>query len=241
MTAYTRTEHLRHELAEQIRNGTLKPGERIMSETRLAEEYQVSRGTVRRALEQLKKAELIETRMGSGSYVVFNGGDMSGPDGWTSASLRSGAPTTTELLSIALVGRPLALEGESECERFYEIARRRLFRSTPVSYEVSYLPAIPALREAIERMEGLVDGSISKTMKQAGLQAASGYMDVSADRLGPIAEALEKTPETVFLLSERHNFSDDGTLVEYVRSFLDPSHFTLHVTAGENGGNHGDR
>ena len=233
MTAYTRTEHLRHELAEQIRNGTLKPGERIMSETRLAEEYQVSRGTVRRALEQLKKAELIETRMGSG--------DMSGPDGWASASLRSGAPTTTELLSIALVGRPLALEGESECERFYEIARRRLFRSTPVSYEVSYLPAIPALREVIERMEGLVDGSISKTMKQAGLQAASGYMDVSADRLGPIAQALEKTPETVFLLSERHNFSDDGTLVEYVRSFLDPSHFTLRVTAGENGGNHGDR
>lgn len=57
MTAYTRTEHLRHELAEQIRNGTLKPGERIMSETRLAEEYQVSRGTVRRALEQLKKAD----------------------------------------------------------------------------------------------------------------------------------------------------------------------------------------
>ena len=101
MTAYTRTEHLRHELAEQIRNGTLKPGERIMSETRLAEEYQVSRGTVRRALEQLKKAELIETRMGSGSYVAFTGGDMSGPDGWASASLRSGAPTTTELLSIA--------------------------------------------------------------------------------------------------------------------------------------------
>ncbi|WP_368267150.1 winged helix-turn-helix domain-containing protein, partial [Enterococcus sp. RTP21361st1_A6_RTP21361_211029] len=90
MTAYTRTEHLRHELASQIRNGTLKPGNRIMSETRLAEEYQVSRGTVRRALEQLKKAELIETRMGSGSYVAFNGGSMSGPDGWTSASLRSG-------------------------------------------------------------------------------------------------------------------------------------------------------
>lgn len=140
------------------------------------------------------------------------------------------------------IGRPtFGVGGESECERFYEIARRRLFRSTPVSYEVSYLPAIPALREVIERIEGLVDGSISKTMKQAGLQAASGYMDVSADRLGPIAQALKKTPETVFLLSERHNFSDDGTLVEYVRSFLDPSHFTLHVTAGENGGNHGDR
>lgn len=241
MTAYTRTEHLRHELASQIRNGTLKPGNRIMSETRLAEEYQVSRGTVRRALEQLKKAELIETRMGSGSYVAFNGGSMSGPDGWTSASLRSGAPTTTELLSIALVDRPSSLEGESECERFYKIARRRLFRSAPVSYEVSYLPAIPALCGAIERAGGLIDGSILKTMEQAGLRTASGYMNVSADRLGPIAETLEKTPGTVFLLSERHNFGDDGALVEYVRSFLDPGHFTLHVTTGETGGNHGDR
>lgn len=241
MTAYTRTEHLRHELASQIRNGTLKPGNRIMSETRLAEEYQVSRGTVRRALEQLKKAELIETRMGSGSYVAFNGGSMSGPDGWTSASLRSGAPTTTELLSIALVDRPSSLEGENECERFYKIARRRLFRSAPVSYEVSYLPAIPALCGVIERAGGLIDGSILKTMEQAGLRTASGYMNVSADRLGPIAETLEKTPGTVFLLSERHNFGDDGALVEYVRSFLDPGHFTLHVTTGETGGNHGDR
>ena len=194
MTAYTRTEHLRHELAEQIRNGTLKPGERIMSEARLAEEYQVSRGTVRRALEQLKKAELIETRMGSGSYVAFNGGDMSGPDGWTSASLRSGARPPRNCCPSHCRPTFGVGGGKAECERFYEIARRRLFRSTPVSYEVSYLPAIPALREVIERMEGLVDGSISKTMKQAGLQAASGYMDVSADRLGPIAQALEKIP-----------------------------------------------
>lgn len=88
---------------------------------------------------------------------------------------------------------------------------------------------------------GLIDGSILKTMEQAGLRTASGYMNVSADRLGPIAETLEKTPGTVFLLSERHNFGDDGALVEYVRSFLDPGHFTLHVTTGETGGNHGDR
>ena len=169
--------------------------------------------------------------MGSGSYVAFNGGSMSGPDGWTSASLRSGAPTTTELLSIALVDRPSSLEGESECERFYKIARRRLFRSAPVSYEVSYLPAIPALCGVIERAGGLIDGSILKTMEQAGLRTASGYMN----------ETLEKTPGTVFLLSERHNFGDDGALVEYVRSFLDPGHFTLHVTTVENGGNHGDR
>ena len=77
--------------------------------------------------------------------MAFNGGDMSGPDGWASASLRSGAPTTTELLSIALVGRPLALDGESECERFYEIARRRLFFSTLFWYVVSYLPSVAAV------------------------------------------------------------------------------------------------
>lgn len=241
MTAYTRTEHLRHELAEQIRNGTLKPGERIMSETRLAEEYQVSRGTVRRALEQLKKAELIETRMGSGSYVAFNGGDMSGPDGWTSASLRSGAPTTTELLSIALVGRPLAFEGE---RRVRTVLRNRAPQALPV--DAGLVRGLVSARHPGaargHRTNGRTRGRLHLENHETGrTQAASGYMDVSADRLGPIAQALEKTPETVFLLSERHNFSDDGTLVEYVRSFLDPSHFTLHVAAGENGGNHGDR
>ena len=50
-------------------------------ETRLAEEYQVSRGTVRRALEQLKKAELIETRMDRAAMWRSTAGDMSGPDG----------------------------------------------------------------------------------------------------------------------------------------------------------------
>ena len=94
MTAYTRTEYLGNALAAQIKDGTLKPGEKIMSEAQLAEEYQVSRGTVRRALEMLKRANLIETRMGSGSYVAFHGGNMNGSDGWTSASLRSGVPTT---------------------------------------------------------------------------------------------------------------------------------------------------
>lgn len=47
------------------------------------------------------------------------------------------------------------------------------------------------------------------------------------------ASILEKTADSVFLLSERHSFDADGELVEYVRSFLDPSHFTMHVTVGE--------
>lgn len=234
MTAYTRTEYLGNALAAQIKDGTLKPGEKIMSEAQLAEEYQVSRGTVRRALEMLKRANLIETRMGSGSYVAFHGGNMNGSDGWTSASLRSGVPTTTELLSVSLVERPEMLDDESGCGMFYEIVRRRLFRSVPVSYETSYLPAVESLRNVIEHAEGLVNGSVSQTMKQAGLIASPGYMDVSADRLGSVAEALGKTENSVFLLSERHNFNEDGELVEYVRSFLDPSHFTLHVaTRGE--------
>lgn len=240
MTAYTRTEHLRHELAEQIRNGTPAGG---ADHVRNASGRRVP-SVPRHRAQGAGTAEKGRTHrdphgIGKLCGVQRRRYERSGRLDLRLAAFRSADHHGT---AVHRIGRPtFGVGGESECERFYEIARRRLFRSTPVSYEVSYLPAIPALREVIERMEGLVDGSISKTMKQAGLQAASGYMDVSADRLGPIAQALEKTPETVFLLSERHNFSDDGTLVEYVRSFLDPSHFTLHVTAGENGGNHGDR
>lgn len=232
MTGYTRTEHLEASIAAKIKDGTLKPGDKIDSEAKLAEEYQVSRGTVRRALGLLKQARLIETRMGSGSYVAFHGSDLTGAAGWGTAMLRSGTPTVAETLSIALVDRPEALADDCEAERFYRIERRRRFRITPVSYEISYLPATPKLMGVIDHAGGLVGGSISKTMAAAGLRPSHGSVDVSADRLGPAADILEKSPDAVFLVSERRDFDGDDELVEYVRSFLDPSHFTVHIATG---------
>lgn len=57
------------QMQDQIVNGDWKPGDRIPSENELAEQFGVSRVTVRNALQKLAALGLIETRLGDGSYV----------------------------------------------------------------------------------------------------------------------------------------------------------------------------
>lgn len=60
-------------LLERIRSGAPGPGERLPSERDLAEEYAVSRPTIREAMIALEIAGLVEIRLGSGVYVLPEG------------------------------------------------------------------------------------------------------------------------------------------------------------------------
>ena len=57
-------------LQREIASGTLRPGERLPTEARLAARFGVNRHTARRALEQLSRAGLIRTEQGRGSFVA---------------------------------------------------------------------------------------------------------------------------------------------------------------------------
>jgi len=55
---------------EQLRRGTLRPGDRVPSEMELAAQFAVSRITSKRALEVLREAGLVERVRGKGTFVV---------------------------------------------------------------------------------------------------------------------------------------------------------------------------
>ncbi|MBP1044155.1 GntR family transcriptional regulator [Vagococcus sp. BWB3-3] len=57
------------DLAKKIANGVLKPGEQLPTEIALAEEYNVSRITSKRALTELENQEIIYRLQGKGSFV----------------------------------------------------------------------------------------------------------------------------------------------------------------------------
>ena len=61
------------DIAARIGSGELKPGARLRSERDLAEHYEVSYGTVRRAMEVLRERELITTIHGRGTFVSAPG------------------------------------------------------------------------------------------------------------------------------------------------------------------------
>ncbi|MCM3734795.1 FadR family transcriptional regulator [Bacillus cytotoxicus] len=52
-----------------IKNGTLKPGDKLLPVHQLAEQFQVGRSAVREALSALRAMRLIEMKQGEGTYV----------------------------------------------------------------------------------------------------------------------------------------------------------------------------
>jgi GntR family transcriptional repressor for pyruvate dehydrogenase complex len=64
------SEEVSGELQRRIARGDLKPGDRLPTEKTLGEVFGVSRAVIREAVARLKADGLIETRQGSGAFVV---------------------------------------------------------------------------------------------------------------------------------------------------------------------------
>ena len=57
-------------LRDRIESGELQPGDRIPSVVSMAQEYDLAAGTVRKALAQLQREGLVESRVGWGTFVT---------------------------------------------------------------------------------------------------------------------------------------------------------------------------
>jgi GntR family transcriptional repressor for pyruvate dehydrogenase complex len=61
--------HVINQILEAIKSGELKPGERLPTESKLAELTGVSRSSVREALSALRLVGIVETHAGDGTYL----------------------------------------------------------------------------------------------------------------------------------------------------------------------------
>ncbi|BBG00152.1 MULTISPECIES: GntR family transcriptional regulator [Pseudonocardia] len=231
--ARSKRARLVEDLAGRIRSGRIGTGERLPGENRLAETYAVSRGTVRSALAELQRQELISTETGVGSFVTFDGAPLDQRIGWARALAESGAEVGTELLGIDTAGDPDLVEREGP---LVVVRRLRWSGGRPVSLETSSLPASGSLADLPER--GLVDGSITATLAAAGLRGSIGEQWISAEPLDAAdAGRLGQQGGTLFLRAVRLTRDPHGGLVEHVVSLLDPQRFRFHLAFGpEQGG-----
>lgn len=61
---------IKQSICDAVRDGTLKPGDRVSSESELVEQFDVSRMTANRALRELQAAGVLVRRAGIGSFVA---------------------------------------------------------------------------------------------------------------------------------------------------------------------------
>ncbi|MGW6281066.1 GntR family transcriptional regulator [Kribbella sp. NPDC055071] len=229
---------LKHErvaavLAREIRSGVVRRGAQLPGEVELARRFSVSRNTVRAALAVLAEDDLITTRTGKGSFVLFDGRPLDGRLGWTHALSEQGIETRMRTIRISLVSdAALAERVGLDSPQVIAIERvRQLTDGTPISLERSRIPALSSLHDLPER--GLDNGSISTTLNRAGLYLDHCEQRLRGRPLTPAESGLLNRPEgTWFLHTTRTSWTANDHFAEHADELLDPNHYELSLSYG---------
>ena len=91
-------EDIVQEFSSLIRQGVLKPGERLRSERVLAEQFQVSRSSVREALRSLELQGLVISKRGSGTFI--NTDNLESMVALLASTLTSGSDTLKHIFEM---------------------------------------------------------------------------------------------------------------------------------------------
>lgn len=219
------------ELIRRIESGLMEDGFLLPGEHQLAEEFGVSRGTLREALAELKRRKYIATQSGVGSIVTFDGVALDQHNGWAQALADNGALIKTEVLRLEAVQRP-DLKTRLGTDQFIALdRRRRTLEGRVVSLERSLIPGTGAL-EGLPQV-GLIDDSLTITLAAYGYIGESGDQWIGAEPLSAEdGELLGRAAGTVFLKALRTTYDRHGRFMEQVESLLDPLHFRMHLQFG---------
>ena len=131
-------------IRELIVSGTLQPQDQIPTEESLVEQHQVSRGTVRKAIQLLIDEGLVESEQGRGSFVTpaFQTSNYFSLVSFEDEMRRQQRKPTSRLLKFEV--RPAGERSAQRIkvdptEKVYQIERLRLADGVPVAYECRIL------------------------------------------------------------------------------------------------------
>ena len=221
-------------LRDDIAEGRLSGGDSLPGEQRLAESFGVSRVTVRRALDSLASAGLIERRAGSGT-IVRDALPDTHPVAMDFTTLmpqlvEMGQQTTARLLSFSYgtppgrVARDMGLDRDA---RVQIATRIRIAEDRPFSHLTTYVP------EAIARNyseDDLATTPLFKLLERGGAQISGAHQSVSATLASPdVADALEIEVGAALLSLRRVVHDLDGNGVEYLAALYRPDMFRLEM------------
>ena len=138
-------------LLDRINNGVYAFGQRLPAESVLAKEFNVTRVTLRRALEILRQENVLESIRGVGWKVIHQRIEQKLTSSyWFGLQVSdTGTSTSSRIIKSQCVELPKELEHFFDEELLnptvYEIVRLRSYQGTPISLEYSYIPESLAL------------------------------------------------------------------------------------------------
>ncbi len=229
---------IKHNIANLIRSGQIQLGGQLPSEPKLAEQFGVARLTIRQALEELEKDDLIERKRGVGTYVTDRADVVSAnlafppsltalfsAQGYKSSSVMITKGVTT---SIPDWGRKLLQLDQDQS--MVHLERLRFADDLPMAINQSWLPeeVVPGLTEI--RLIG--DSLIQTLVEVYHLLPSKGVEWVEPTIATAKEAALLQVPEgSPLLLMTTISHLPDDTPVEFSRSWWRGDKLRLQINS----------
>ncbi|MCP8617814.1 GntR family transcriptional regulator [Salirhabdus salicampi] len=214
-----------HQLEEYIKsqldNGTFKPGDALPSEREFAERFNISRMTVRQAINNLVNEQMLYRIKGKGTFVMEEKFEQSlkGLTSFTEDMRDRGMEASSVLLSFQVVPATDKIASRLNIQQYapvYEIKRIRLANEIPMALERTYMSA--------NKVQGLTEEIVKNSLyeyveTQLKLNISKGTQVIEAAIANDEEmEHLQVSDHAPILLMERTSSLEDDTVLEVVIS-----------------------
>jgi GntR family transcriptional regulator len=220
-------------LRDRILSNALAPGARLPTEVDLARFHQVSRVTVRRALAELSREQLIERRRASGTRVTYRppSKPMTADIANVLATLAEmGERTASKLLSFAYVpatGPVADALGVVPDEKLQRSVRVRSSDGMPFSYLVAHVPG--RIGATYSRHE-LAAKPLLALLERSGVKIERASQRISAVLATPeTARALKVKVGSPLVELVRVVYDSSGRGVEHLHALYRPDRYNLEM------------
>lgn len=228
---------LKRWIEDAVARGVIKPGDALPSERDLALKVDVSRVTVRKAVQHLVRDGLLVQRHGSGTFVAPRAHrveqSLSQLTSFAEDMARRGMAVRSEWLDRGIYEpspEETVILGLSSGERVARVARLRISGDIPLAIERA------ALSSAILPDPDRIGTSLYAHLDRSGNRPVRAIQRIRAANLGPEdAELLEVPVGAASLNIERTSYLGSGRVIEYTRSIYrgDTYDFVAELRLGE--------
>lgn len=229
-------EQITHWMREKIQSGEWADDHKLMSETDLASRLNVSRGTLRKAIESLISEKLLVRIHGKGTFVRNKVLLEQQPNwrvaGFSNDLINRGIPYSTEVLINEIVKPPEDIQeilNLSPTDNIFHMHRLRMINEHPVLLIENHI--------AYDHCKGIEMMDFSTQQLYSTLEnhfrinfdwAKRSFKSITADR--DIAEHLKIKKHAAVMFFEELYHDANNTPIEYTRAWFDGQVFYIKTS-----------